>query len=81
VFKKAINIVDDNLLLISMQLAFSCSICTGQIIGLKWEDIVIDDESLANNNARVIINKELPRVSLETMQTLNEKNILKVSPT
>lgn len=80
-FKKAISIVDDELLLICMHLAFSCSMRIGEITGLTWNDIIIDEEALENDNARVIINKELSRVSLEAMQKLKEKDIIKVFPT
>lgn len=42
---------------------------------------VIDDEAIATNNAKVIINKELARVNFEAMQKLKEKDIIKVFPT
>jgi len=80
-FKEAIRLVDDDLLLLCMHLAFSCSMRIGEITGLTWDDIVIDEESIANNNARVIINKELSRVSQSAMQKLKEKDIKKIFPT
>lgn len=80
-FKKAISIVDDELLLICMHLAFSCSMRIGEITGLTWEDVIIDDKFIEDGNARVIINKELSRVSLEAMQKLKEKDIIKIFPT
>lgn len=80
-FKEAITLVDDDLLLICMHLAFSCSMRIGEITGLTWNDIIIDDEAFENDNARVVINKELARVSLEAMQKLKDKDIIKVFPT
>lgn len=80
-FKQAISVVDDDLLLACMQLAFSCSLRVGEITGLTWKDIIIDEESIENGTARVIINKELARVSLNAMQKLKEKDIIKVFPT
>ena len=53
----------------------------GEITGLTWEDVIIDEESIATNNAKVIINKELSRVNAEAMQKLKEKDILKIFPT
>ena len=38
---------------------------------ITWEDVIIDEESIATNNAKVLINKELSRVNAEAMQKLN----------
>ena len=80
-FKEAVRLVEDDLLLLCMHLAFSCSMRIGEITGLTWDAVVIDEESIANNNARVIINKELSRVSQSAMQKLKEKDIKKIFPT
>lgn len=80
-FKKAISVTDDDLLLICMHLAFSCSLRIGEITGLTWDDIIIDNKAIKDGNARVIVNKELSRVSLEAMQKLKEKDIIKIFPT
>ena len=80
-FREAIQQSDDDLLTICMHLAFSCSMRIGEITGLTWEDVVIDEQSIATNNARVIINKELSRVNAQAMQKLKEKDILKIFPT
>lgn len=80
-FKEAIKACDDELLIMCMHLAFSCSMRIGEITGLTWEDVIIDNESIKDNNARVIIDKELSRVSLEAMQKLKEKDIIKIFPT
>ena len=53
----------------------------GEITGLTWEDVIIDEQSIATNNARVIINKELSRVNAQAMQKLKEKDIIKIFPT
>ena len=81
VFKRAIAVVDDDLLHIAMQLAFSCSMRIGEVLGLCWSDVFIDDEALRNENARVTITKELTRVTVEAMKKLNDKDIIKVFPT
>ena len=80
-FREAIQQSDDDLLTICMHLAFSCSMRIGEITGLTWEDVVIDEQSIATNNARVIINKELSRVNAQAMQKLKEKDIIKIFPT
>ena len=53
----------------------------GEITGLTWEDVIIDEEAIANNNAKVIINKELSRINAEAMQKLKEKDVIKIFPT
>ena len=80
-FREAIQQSDDDLLTICMHLAFSCSMRIGEITGLTWEDVIIDEQSIATNNARVIINKELSRVNAQAMQKLKEKDIIKIFPT
>ena len=42
---------------------------------------ICNEESIATNNANVIINKELSRVNAEAMQKLKEKDIIKIFPT
>ena len=64
-----------------MHLAFACSLRVGEITGLTWDDVIIDEEAIANNNARVIVNKELARISQSAMQKLKEKDIIKIFPT
>lgn len=64
-FREAVKATEDDLLSICMHLAFSCSMRIGEITGLTWEDVIIDEESIATNNAKVIINKELSRVNAE----------------
>ena len=53
-FKEAIKLVDDDLLLLCMHLAFACSLRVGEITGLTWDDVIIDEEAIANNNARFL---------------------------
>lgn len=68
VFKRAISVVDDDLLLLAMHLAFSCSMRLGEVLGLCWSDVYIDEEALRIENARVEISKELTRVTVEAMK-------------
>ncbi|MCD7948667.1 MAG: tyrosine-type recombinase/integrase [Erysipelotrichaceae bacterium] len=79
-FRQAVTVADDDLLIICMHLAFSCSMRMGEILGLTWDDVVIDETAIATNNARVIINKELTRLNYENIQKLNEKEIIRIFP-
>ena len=80
-FKQAVEVCDDDLLMICMHLAFSCSMRVGEILGLTWDDVIIDEKSIRTGNARLIINKELTRESFEAMQKLRQKDIIKIFPT
>ena len=80
VFKDALVHVDDPLLKLSMHIAFSCSARYGEIAALSWKDVIIDDHAIRNSNARIIINKELARVSIESLHALNEKDVIMKFP-
>ena len=73
-FREAIQQSDDDLLTICMHLAFSLlNAYWRNYMCLTWEDVIIDEQSIATNNARVIINKELSRVNAQAMQKLKGK--------
>ena len=80
-FRDAIENVEDDMLAMCMHLAFSCSLRIGEICGLTWDDVIIDEEAVACGNARVIVTKELARVNAEAMQKLKEKDIYFTFPT
>ena len=79
-FREALPRVEDDILALAMNLAFSCSLRVGEITGLTWDCVFIDEESIENGNARVIINKEVARVSIEALQRLNERDVLVTFP-
>lgn len=80
-FKVALSLTDDTILLIAMHLAFACSLRIGEIAGLTWDDVFIEEADIKSGNARVIINKELSRVDFEVMQKLKGKDIIQIFPT
>ena len=78
-FKFAIEKTDDNLLKLCMHLAFACSLRIGEILGLTWENIIIDEQSINNGTARLTVEKQLSRVSKAAIEQLREKDIIKVT--
>lgn len=80
-FREAVASCDDSLLSLYLHLAFSCSLRIGEISGLTWDSVVIDERSIASGDARVHINKEVARVSVEAMEKLPQTDILLVFPT
>lgn len=69
--------MDDEILKLALNLAFSCSLRIGEMLGLTWDCIDISDESISSNDAYIIVNKELQRVNKDTMEKLGEKDVIK----
>lgn len=64
-----------------MNLAFACSLRGGEALGLTWDNVHISDADIASDDAHVIIDKELERVSKNAIEALCKKDILFVFPT
>uniref|UniRef100_UPI00403F777A tyrosine-type recombinase/integrase n=1 Tax=Candidatus Enterococcus willemsii TaxID=1857215 RepID=UPI00403F777A len=79
-FEQALQVTDDDLLSLAMHIAFACSLRVGEIGGLTWDNIIIDEESINNNTARLSVDKELARVEIEAMEKLKDKDIIYVFP-
>ena len=62
-------------LYIAMNLAFACSLRMGEILGLTWKNVHIEDENIATDNAYIYIEAELARASKQAIETLGEKDI------
>lgn len=60
-FTHALEVCDDDILKLAINLAFSCSLRMGELLGLTWDCCEISEESIAENNASIYINKELQR--------------------
>ena len=73
---KALELCDDEILKLAINLAFSCSLRIGEMLGLTWDCIEISDASVANGTAFIFVNKELQRVNRDALEKLNEKGIV-----
>lgn len=71
----ALDQCTDSKLYIAMNLAFACSLCMGEILGLTWKNVHIEDENIATDNAYIYIEAELARASKQAIETLGEKDI------
>ena len=78
--KKALDGCENNRLYLAINLAFACSMRAGEILGLTWDDVHIEDKDIANDDAHIFICKELQRVSLNAINTLDKKHVYKVFP-
>lgn len=76
----ALEVCDDDRLRIALNLAFSCSLRMGELLGLTWDCCEISKESIDSNMAYIYVNKELQRVTKEAVQELDAKDILLIFP-
>lgn len=71
----ALDQCSDNKLYIAMNLAFACSLRMGEILGLRWKNVHIEDDNIAADNAYIYIDAELTRASKQAIEMLGEKDI------
>ena len=80
VLSHAIDVCDDERLSLAINMAFSCSLRLGELMGLTWDCVTIDEESIKNNDASIYIEKELTRVAKDALQKLENKDVIKEFP-
>ena len=73
--RKALDECTDSKLYIAINLAFACSLRIGEILGLTWDNVHVEDENIAADDAYIYIDKELVRCSKQAIETLGEKDI------
>ena len=82
VLLKALEACDDDILRLAINLAFSCSLRMGELLGLTWDCVDISPASIELGQASIFVEKELQRVNREAMADLNGKDIMfKFPPT
>lgn len=77
---KALEACDDDILSLAINLAFSCSLRMGEMLGLTWDCVDTSEKSVAEASASITINKELQRVNKDAMEALDNKDIIRVFP-
>lgn len=78
---KALSICEDRMLYICINLAFACSMRVGEIVGLTWDCVFLNDNvSDEDESSYLLVNKELSRVSREAMQKLNGRDVMFTFP-
>ena len=66
-YDKALEACDDDILRLAINLAFSCSLRMGELLGLTWDCIDISPTSIELGQASIFVEKELQRVNREAM--------------
>ncbi len=78
---KALSLCDDPFLSLAINLAFACSLRMGELLGLTWNCVDISQDSIDNDCAYIYIDKELQRISRESLAQMGEKGIMFKFPT
>ena len=78
--KKALAACDDPVLELCINLAFSCSLRLGEILGLTWTNVHIDEDLIENNSAWIYVDKQLQRVSTDAYDSLNDSSVFLTFP-
>ena len=76
----ALEVCDDPRLRLCINLSFSCSLRLGELLGLTWDCVDITPESIEAGRASLYINKELQRVNVSVLDTLDDKEIIRRFP-
>lgn len=80
-FDYAVNNCEDPILKLAMYLAFSCSLRTGELLGLTWDCVHIINEDKEYEDSYIYINKELQRINKEAVKVIGTDDILYLFPT
>ena len=76
----ALEVCEDDDLKLAINVAFSCSLRMGELLGLTWDCVNASDESLAEGNPYIQVTKELQRVRKDVMNTLDGKDVMRIFP-
>ncbi len=79
-FLRAVELCDDDLLRLALNLALAGSLRMGEMLGLTWDCLDISEESIANNESYIFVNKELQRVSKTALEAVGSRGVIKEFP-
>lgn len=74
------EICEDGRLKLALNLAFSCSLRMGEMLGLTWDSVDISEEAIAESRAFIYVDKEVQRVDKAAIQELRGKDVILVFP-
>ena len=71
--RHALDVCDDPTLKLCLYLALGCSMRIGEILGLTWDCVHIEEELVNSDNAWIDVNKELRRCNEENLKKLRSQ--------
>lgn len=72
---RALELCEDERLKLCINLAFSCSLRIGELLALTWDCIHVSEESIAEGNSFLYVDKELQRVYKFAFKELDAKDV------
>ncbi len=72
----ATEVCTDERLKLAINLAFSCSLRIGELLGLTWDCVDVSEEAINTGYASISVNKELQRVTKSALETLDKKDVV-----
>ena len=78
---RAMDACEDDDLFLAINLAFSCSLRLGEMLGLTWDCVDVSEESMRENRASIYINKVLQRCTRDSLEKLGDKGVIFKFPT
>lgn len=79
-FRKALELCDDDVLSLAMNLAVSCTLRMGEMLGITLDCVDVSDKSILEGRASIYIDKELQRVNREVLEKLDNKDVIFTFP-
>ena len=79
-FHKALELCDDDILSLALNLAFSCTLRIGEMLGITLDCIDVSEKSLLEGRASIFINKELQRVNRDVLAKLDNRDVICTFP-
>ena len=79
-FHKALELCDDDTLSLALNLAFSCTLRMGEMLGITLDCVDVSEKSISEGRASIFIDKELQRVNRDVLEKLDNKDVLFTFP-
>ena len=71
--RRALDVCDDPTLKLCLYLALGCSMRIGEILGLTWDCVHIEEDLINSDNAWLDVNKELHRCNTKNLEMLRKQ--------
>ena len=78
--QKALDVCEDDRLKLAINLAFSCTLRLGEMMGLTWDCVEISDTAIESGRPYIRITKELQRVDRKALEALDSKDVIQEFP-